>query len=121
MKYMLLIYIDQQIWERVTEDERQQMLNESVKLAHEINSSGHYLASARLQPTSTATTVRIREGKRLMTDGPFAETREQMGGYYLIDAKDLEEAMSIAERIPGGRVGAVEIRPVMEVQGLPSK
>jgi hypothetical protein len=121
MKYMLLIYVDQQIWEKVGDDERQQMVKESVKLANEINSSGHFLAAARLQPTSTATTVRMRQGKRLVTDGPFAETREQMGGYYLIDAKDIEEAMSIAERIPGARVGAVEIRPVLEVPGLPTK
>jgi hypothetical protein len=74
-----------------------------------------------LQPTSTASTVRVREGNRLVTDGPFAETREQLGGYFLIDAKDLEEAMSIGARIPGARVGAVEIRPVMEIPGLPKK
>jgi hypothetical protein len=121
MKYMLLIYVDQQIWEKVAEDERQQMLNESVKLANEIDSSGRYLSAARLQPTTTASTVRVREGNRLVTDGPFAETREQLGGYFLIDAKDLEEAMSIGARIPGARVGAVEIRPVMEIPGLPKK
>jgi hypothetical protein len=121
MRYMLLIYVDQLIWEKVAEDERQQMVKESVKLANEVDSSGHYLSAARLQPTSTATTVRVREGNRLVTDGPFAETREQLGGYYLIDAKDIEEAMSIAARIPGARVGAVEIRPVMEIPGLPTK
>jgi len=121
MKYMLLIYVDQQIWEKVAEDERQQMLNESVKLANEIDSSGRYLSAARLQSTSTASTVRVREGNRLVTDGPFAETREQLGGYFLIDAQDLEEAMSIGARIPGARVGAVEIRPVMEIPGLPKK
>jgi hypothetical protein len=121
MKYMLLIYVDQPIWEKVGDDERQQMVRESVKLANEVNSSGHYLGAARLQPTSTATTVRLRQGNRLVTDGPFAETREQMGGYWLIDARDLQEAMSIAERIPAARVGAVEIRPVMDVPGLPTK
>jgi hypothetical protein len=119
MKYMLLLCVDEQIWEGVAEAQRQQMVEESVKLANEINAKGQYLSAARLQPPSTATTIRVRDGKRVVTDGPFAETREQVGGYFLIDARDLNEAVSIAYRIPAARVGAVEIRPVMEIKGLP--
>ena len=87
----------------------------------QLNSSGHYLAAAPLHPTSTATSVRVREGKRLVTDGPFAETREHLGGYFLINAKDLDEAIGIAAKIPGARLGTVEIRPVMEIAGLPEE
>jgi hypothetical protein len=93
---------------------------ESAQLSQELHSSGHYLAAAPLHPTPTATSVRVREGKRLVTDGPFAETREQLGGYFLIEAKDLDEAIGIAGRIPAARFGTVEIRPVMEIPGLPA-
>src|SRR5207253_4213675 len=89
--------------------------------AHEINVAGHYLAAAPLHPTSMATSVRVREGRRFVTDGPFAETREQLGGYFLIDAGDLDEAIAIAARIPMARRGTVEIRPVIEIAGLPAK
>src|SRR6266567_8129719 len=116
MRYMLLVYLDEQA---LDETEREQCYVESKQLTHELNSSGHYLAAAPLHPTSTATSVRVREGKRLVTDGPFAEAREQLGGYYLVDAKDLDEAIGIAARIPGARVGTVEIRPVIEIPGLP--
>ena len=116
MKYMLLIYSDEQTW---SEAEREHCYEESAQLAHQLKSSGQYLAANPLQPVSTATSVRVRDGKRLVTDGPFAETREQLGGYYLIDAKDLDEAIGIAARIPGARWGTVEIRPVMELPGLP--
>ncbi len=92
---------------------------ESTQLAQELNSNGQYWATNPLQPTSTATSVRVRNGKRLVTDGPFAETREQLGGYYLIDAKDLDEAISIAARVPIAPVGTIEIRPVIEIAGLP--
>lgn len=118
MRYMLLIYGDEQ---SLDETEREQCYGESVQLAHQIHSAGQYLAAAPLHPTSTATSVRVREGKRLVTDGPFAETREQLGGYFLIDAKDLDEAMAIAARIPMARLGTVEIRPVIEIAGLPTK
>ena len=114
MRYMLLIYGDEQ---SLDETEREQCYGESVQ----IQSAGQYLAAAPLHPTSTATSVRVREGKRLVTDGPFAETREQLGGYFLIDAKDLDEAMAIAARIPMARLGTVEIRPVIEIAGLPTK
>jgi hypothetical protein len=114
---MLLIYLDEQA---LGETEREHCYVESAQLAQEINSSGQYLDAAPLHPTSTATSVRVRDGKRLVTDGPFAETREQLGGYFLIDAKNLDEAMGIAARIPMARKGTVEIRPVMEVAGLPT-
>jgi hypothetical protein len=120
MRYMLLLCVDHQLWEKVRETERREMVEESVKLANEINTTGQYRAAARLQPASTATTIRIRDGKPLVTDGPFAETREQVGGFFLIDARDLDEAISIAARIPAARVGVVEIRPVMEIEGLPT-
>ena len=117
MKYMLLIYLDENA---LNETERQECYVESAQLARDLDSSGQYLATAPLHPVSTATSVRMREGKRLVTDGPFAETREQLGGFFMIDAKDLDEAIGIASRIPGARKGTVEIRPVLEVAGLPS-
>ena len=120
MNYILLIHVAEQGWEKLSETERQQIFGEYVQLAQQLRSSGRYLASARLHPTSAATSVRVRDGKRLVTDGPFAETREHLGGYFLIDAKDLDEAIRIAERIPGARKGTVEIRPVMEIPGLPT-
>ena len=117
MKYMLLVYGDEQASD---EAEKEQCRKESAQLVHDIRSTGRYLAAAPLHYVSTATSVRVREGKRLVTDGPFAETREQLGGYFLVDAKDLDEAIDIAGRIPGARLGTVEIRPVMEIGGLPS-
>src|SRR2546423_8082036 len=114
---MLLIYVDEQA---LDETEREECYRESVQLAHQINSAGQYLDAAPLHPTSTATSIRVREGKRLVTDGPFAETQEQLGGYYLIDAANLDEAMGIAEKIPGARWGTIEIRPVLEISGLPN-
>ncbi len=117
MKYMLLIYGDEQA---LTQTELEQCYQESAHLAHQINESGHFRATAPLQPTATATSVRVRDGKRLVTDGPFAETREQLGGYFLIEGTDLDEAIEIASRIPGARVGTVEIRPVVEIAGLPN-
>ena len=116
MKYLLLIYTDEKAW---TDVERQHCYAESTQLTHELNSRGQYLAAAPLEPVATATSVRVREGKRMVTDGPFAETREQLGGYFLVEAKDLNEAINIAGRIPGARKGTVEIRPVMEIPGLP--
>jgi hypothetical protein len=118
MRYMLLIYGDEQA---LSQAELEQCYGESARLAHEIQANGQYLATAPLHPTSTATSVRVREGKRLVTDGPFAETREQLGGYFLIEANDLDEAIAIAGRIPMARRGTVEIRPVVEVAGLPGE
>ena len=117
MKYMLLIYFDEQA---LSETERQACYVESTQLAHEIKARGQYLGANPLHPTAMATTVRVRDGKRFVTDGPFAETREQLGGYFLIDAKHLDEAIRIAARIPMARKGTVEIRPVIELPGLPT-
>ena len=117
MKYMLLIYGDEQA---LSETERKDCYAESTQLAHDIKSNGQYLAANPLHPTSMATSVRVRDGKRVVTDGPFAETREQLGGYYLIEAGDLDAAIGIAERIPPARFGTIEIRPVMEITGLPA-
>lgn len=116
MQYMLLIYADEQVW---TEAERQRCYGESTELAHELRSKGKLVATLPLQPVATATSVRVREGTPRITDGPFAETREQLGGFFLIDAKDLDEAIAIAGRIPGARKGTVEIRPVLDLHGLP--
>ena len=116
MKYMLLIYGDEQA---LTETERKDCYAESTQLAHDLNANGQYVAANPLHPTTMSTSVRVRNGKRLVTDGPFAETREQLGGYFLIDAKNLDEAIAVAARIPMARKGTVEVRPVIEIAGLP--
>ncbi|MEW5976021.1 MAG: YciI family protein [Acidobacteriota bacterium] len=121
MKYMLLVHHDQESFRKRPEAERRQMLQESVQLAQQLHATGHYHDAAPLHSTEETACVRVREGKRLVTDGPFAETREQLGGYFLVEARDLEEAIGIAARIPGARIGTVEVRPVMEVPGLPGK
>src|SRR5580700_372045 len=117
MKYMLLIYGDENAW---TEAERQHCYGESTELSHVLQANGQFLGAAPLQPVATATSVQVRDGKRLVTDGPFAETREQLGGYFLIEAENLDEAIGIAGRIPSARKGTVEIRPVVELAGLPA-
>jgi hypothetical protein len=113
---MLLIYGDEHA---LNDAERQQCYRESTELAHQLEAAGQYLAAAPLHPTSTAASVRVRNGKPLVTDGPFAETREQLGGYFLIDAKNVDEAVAVAARIPLARLGTVEVRPVIEIPGLP--
>jgi hypothetical protein len=117
MKYMLLVYMDEKA---MSDDERARCYVESAELAQDLDRNGKYIAAAPLHSVSTATTVQVRSGKRLVTDGPFAETREQLGGYYLVDAADLDEAMAIAEQIPGARYGTIEIRPLLEIPGLPN-
>jgi hypothetical protein len=117
MKYMLLVYLDENA---MNETERADCYVKSARLAQEIHANGQFLDASPLHPTATATSVRVRDGKKIVTDGPFAETREQLGGYYLIDGKNLDDAIRIAERIPGARWGTVEIRPVMEISGLPA-
>jgi hypothetical protein len=117
MKYMLLVYLDEQA---MSEAEREHCYVESAQLAQELNSTGQYVDASPLHPVATATSVRVRDGKRLVTDGPFAETREQLGGYYLIEANDLDDAIRIAARVPPSRFGTIEIRPVMEIGGLPA-
>jgi hypothetical protein len=116
MKYMLLIYADENAW---TEAERQKCYGESTQLAHTLKADGQFLATSPLQPVSTATSVQVRNGKRLVTDGPFAETREQLGGFFMVEATNLDQAIDIAGRIPAARKGTVEIRPVGEIPGLP--
>ena len=117
MKYLLLIYMDENA---MSETEREHCYVESAQVAQDLHTKGQFVASAPLHPVATATSVRVRDGKSLVTDGPFAETREQLGGFYLINAQDLDEAIAIATRIPGARVGTVEIRPVIEIAGLPA-
>ena len=118
MRYMLLIYGDENALDQA---ERERCYEESTELAHQLAAAGQFLATAPLQPTSTASSVQVRQGKRLVTDGPFAETREQLGGYFLIDAADIDAAIAIAARIPAARWGTVEVRPVVEIAGLPGK
>ena len=117
MQYMLLIYLEEQA---LSETEREQCYLDSARFAQELNAKGKYLAAAPLHPTSTATSVRVQSGKRLVTDGPFAETREQLGGFFMIEARDLDEAIGIAAGIPAAHWGTVEIRPVVYVPSLPA-
>ncbi|MEK6336206.1 MAG: YciI family protein [Acidobacteriota bacterium] len=117
MKYMLLVYLDEHA---MTDEERAHCYVESARLTQDLNASGQYLDASPLHPVATATSLRVREGKSVVTDGPFAETREQLGGYYVVEAADLDEAIGIAERIPPARYGTIEIRPVMEIEGLPT-
>jgi len=119
MKYLLLIYDEEKRFETMSEAEGRQLMGEYGHFTQGIQASGHFQAAARLQPTAAATSVRIRDGKRVVTDGPFAETREQLGGYYLIEAKDLDEAIGIAAKIPSARRGTIEVRPQMEA-GAPA-
>jgi hypothetical protein len=119
MRYMLLCYDDDQAWEKVGKAALMEAMDEAVQLCHEINAKGQYLIAGPLEPVATATSVRVRDGKRLVTDGPFAETREVLGGFYLIDVENLDEAIRIAHKHPGARFGTVEIRPVIEIAGLP--
>src|SRR5215471_3421215 len=113
---MLLIYLNEKA---LDEPERQACYRESIQLAHELRAAGQYLDAAPLQSVSTAASVRVREGRRFVTDGPFAETREQLGGFYMIEAAGLDEAIAVAERIPMAKKGTVEVRPVIEIPGLP--
>lgn len=116
MKYMLMIYAGEQA---IDETQRQHCYEESTELARELHAKGQYISAAPLHPVSTATSVRVRDNKRLITDGPFAETREHLGGYFMVEAADLDEAIAIAGRIPAARWGTVEVRPVIEIPGLP--
>ena len=118
MKYLMLIYSPEASW---TDADREKCYAESTKLIHELDANGQYLDAAPLQSVTTATSVRVRDNKRLVTDGPFAETHEQLGGFFMIEANDLDEAIAIAARIPSARKGTVEIRPVKDMEGLPQK
>ena len=113
---MLLICRDEPAWDTLSVTDRQQIYSDTAKLSEELTSRGQYLGGFPLHPSSSATSVRVRDGKRLVTDGPFAETREQLGGYYLINAKNLDEATAIAARIPSAKTGSIEIRPIWDME-----
>jgi hypothetical protein len=117
MRYMLLIYGRESDWAALSDGERGKIMQEYMEFTEGIRKSGHYAAGDPLEPTATATTVRVKNGKTLTTDGPFAETREQLGGYYIVKAKNLDEATDIASRIPAARMGSVEVRPILEMGG----
>jgi hypothetical protein len=112
MKYLLLIYGEERQWDTIQDADRQNIYKEYMAFTEDIKTSGNYIGGNELQPVATASTVRVRNGKRAVTDGPFAETKEQLGGYYLVEAKDLDEALDLAARIPSVRFGAIEVRPI---------
>ena len=116
MKYLMLICDDEKNWGKLSEAQQQELMAEYRKFGEDTRASGHFVGGAQLQPSTAATSVRLRDGKRLVTDGPFAETREQLGGYYLLEAKDLDEAISLAARIPAARTGTIEIRPLVPMR-----
>ena len=121
MRFMLLCHDDEQYWQKAGQAALSSAMQEAVKLTHEMDAKGQYLLAAPLEPAATATTVRVRDGKASVTDGPFAETREVLGGFYLIDVDSLDEAIAFASRHPGAKVGSVEIRAVMDLSGLPTR
>lgn len=113
MQYLMLIYDSEADWNKMSPADQGKMYEEYGRFTNEVKSSGKHIAGHQLKPVATATTVRVRDGKRVATDGPFAETKEQLGGFYLIDAKDLDEAITIAGRIPSAKVGSIEVRPIV--------
>ncbi len=120
MKYMLLVHHDEEVFDKMSKKIQQELLAESVDLTHQLHGKGQYLSASPLQPSRTAVIVRVRDGKSFTTDGPFIETREQVAGYFLIEAQDLDQAISIAAKVPGARIGTVEVRPLIEITGLPT-
>jgi hypothetical protein len=118
MKYLCLIYENEGEWANYSKEQTDAIMGEYFTFTDDIKKSGHLLGGEALQPTQTATTVRVRNGKVSTTDGPFAETKEQLGGYYLVEAKDLNDAIQVAARIPGARHGAVEVRPIIAFDGM---
>lgn len=114
-QYMLLIYEDETLWQRLSEDERNSIMGEYFAYSKELREAGAYLDGAPLQRTMTARTVRLRDGEQLATDGPFAETKEQLGGFYMVEAESIDEAVQWAAKIPSARLGSIEVRPVMEI------
>ncbi|GJL59675.1 MAG: hypothetical protein NPIRA03_25320 [Nitrospirales bacterium] len=121
MKFLLLVHHDENAFSKMSETTRKEMLEKSVHLTHQLHNKGQYLSASPLHPASTAVIVRVREDKPLVTDGPFIETREQLAGYFLINANDLDEAVGIAVQVPGARIGSVEVRPLIEISGLPTE
>ena len=119
MKFILLVHHDESAFANMSEDVQRGLLTESVRLCHQLDEKGEYVHASPVLPAATATLVRVRDGRPLVTDGPFIETREQMAGYFLIEAKDRDEAVAIAGRVPGARIGTVDVREVRDVTGLP--
>lgn len=121
MKFMLIVHHDEMAFEKIEKETRLQMLAESIELTHQLHATGRYVHASPLQPAATAVMVQVREGKPLVTDGPFIETREQIAGYFLIQAQHLREAIGIAGKVPGAHIGTVEVRPLIEITGLPNE
>jgi hypothetical protein len=121
MKYLLLVHHNEDLFNEIPEAKRKEMLAESIQLCHQLHGNGQYVHASPLQPEATGTVVRVRDGKPMVTDGPFMETKEQLAGYFLVEAKDRSEAIKIAERVPGAWIGTVEVRPVREITGLPGE
>ena len=121
MKFMLIVHHNEDAFEKMDKETQSQLLTESIELTHQLHATGQYVHASPLQPAATAVMVRVREGKPLVTDGPFIETREQIAGYFLVDAKDLADAIRIATRVPGARIGTVEVRPLIDISGLPNE
>ncbi|MCS6318137.1 MAG: YciI family protein [Nitrospira sp.] len=119
MKFILLVHHDESAFEQMRDETKKGLLTESIGLCHQLDAKGEYVHASPVHPAATATLVRVRDGRPLVTDGPFIETREQMAGYFLIEAKDRDEAVAIAGRVPGARIGTVEVRQVREITGLP--
>lgn len=119
MKFILLVHHDETAFEQMSDETKKGLLTESIGLCHQLDAKGEYVHASPVLPAATATLVRVRDGRSLVTDGPFIETREQMAGYFLIEAKDRDEAVAIAGRVPGARIGTVEVRQVREITGLP--
>jgi hypothetical protein len=119
MKFILLVHHDETAFEKMSEEAKGDLLAESIRFCHQLDGTGQYLSASPVHPAATAAIVRVRDGRPLVTDGPFIETREQMAGYFLIEARDRDEAVAIAGRVPGARIGTVEVRPVREITGLP--
>lgn len=121
MKYLLLVHHNEEAFQKIPEAKQKEMLAESIQLCHQLDAKGQYVHASPLRPEATGTIVRVRDGKPTVTDGPFMETKEQLAGYFLVDTKDRAEAIKIAERVPGARIGTVEVRPVREINGLPDE
>ncbi len=119
MQYLCLIYSDEKVWEKMSTQEREAMYKEYFAFGEGIRQSGQYVGGNPLERSQTATTVRVRDGKTQTIDGPYAETKEQLGGYYLIEARDLNEALGVAAKIPGARLGAIEVRPIQAMMSAP--
>ena len=124
MQYMLLIHFEEPIWDEFSDTVHKEVLDEYMGIISDLEIKGQYLSGSPLYPTSASTSVKVRDGKPMVTDGPFAETREQLGGYFLIDVNDLDEALAVAKRLPGARYGTVEVRPLMSIPdhfGMPEQ